>query len=50
MDWLFKVDNTICDLRVAGILIKDNKIVVQRDKSGDEYAIPGGHIKIGETT
>lgn len=32
MDWLFEIDNNICDLRVAGILIKNNKIVVQRDK------------------
>jgi putative transcriptional regulator len=50
MDWLFEIDNNICDLRVAGILIKNNKIVVQRDKNGSEYAIPGGHVKIGETT
>ena len=50
MDWLFEIDNNICDLRAAGILIKNNKIVVQRDKSGSEYAIPGGHVKICETT
>ncbi|MDE6847136.1 MAG: NUDIX domain-containing protein [Lachnospiraceae bacterium] len=25
-------------------------MVVQRDKSGSEYAIPGGHVKVGETT
>lgn len=50
MDWLFETDNTICDLRVAGILIKDNKLLAQRDKKGNEYAIPGGHVKIGETT
>ncbi|MDE7201485.1 MAG: NUDIX domain-containing protein [Lachnospiraceae bacterium] len=50
MDWLFEIDNKICDLRVAGILIQNNKIVVQRDKNGSEYAIPGGHVKIGETT
>lgn len=49
-DWLFTVDEYICDLRAAGILIKNNKIVVQRDKNGSEYAIPGGHVKIGETT
>lgn len=50
MDWLFEIDNYICDLRVAGILMKNNKIMVQRDKNGREYAIPGGHVKIGETT
>ncbi|MBD5081330.1 MAG: hypothetical protein HDT44_06140 [Ruminococcaceae bacterium] len=51
MDWLFEIDNNICDLRAAGILIKNNKIVIQRDITGrSEYAIPGGHVKIGETT
>lgn len=50
MDRLFEIDNNICDLRVAEILIKNNKIVVQRDKNGSEYAIPGGHVKIGGTT
>ena len=49
-DWLFTSDEYICDLRAAGILIKNNKIAVQRDKNGSEYAIPGGHVKIGETT
>ena len=30
-------------------MIKDNKILVQRERNGNEYALPGGHIKIGET-
>ena len=38
-----------CDLRVAAVLVKDNKILVQRDRDGNEYALPGGHVKIGET-
>lgn len=29
--------------------MKDNKILVQRDKDGTEYALPGGYVKIGET-
>ncbi len=48
-DWLFSADNYICDLRTVGVLAKDGKILVQRDKNGTEYALPGGHIKIGET-
>lgn len=48
-DWLFSSDEYICDLRAAGVLIRDNKILVQRDKNGNAYALPGGHIKIGET-
>lgn len=49
-DWIFKTDNAICDLRTVGVLIKDNKLLVQRDRDGSEYALPGGHVKIGETT
>lgn len=48
-DWLFTTDEYICDLRTAAILVRDNKILVQRDRYGNEYALPGGHIKIGET-
>lgn len=48
-DWLFCVDNNICDVRTVGVLVRDGKILVQRDREGTEYALPGGHIKIGET-
>ena len=48
-DWIFTTEEYTCDLRVAAVLVKDNKILVQRDKDGREYALPGGHVKIGET-
>lgn len=48
-DWIFMNDDYICDLRVVGVQIRDNKILVQRERSGNEFALPGGHIKIGET-
>ncbi len=48
-DWLFATDEYICDLRTVGVLIRDNKILVQRDRDGNEFALPGGHVKIGET-
>lgn len=48
-DWIFTTEEYICDLRAAAVLVKDNKILVQRDKDGNEYALPGGHVKIGET-
>lgn len=47
-DWLFSEDTYICDLRVAGVLVRDGKLLVQRDRNGNEYALPGGHVKIGE--
>lgn len=48
-DWLFTTDEYICDLRTVAVLVKDGKILVQRDKNGNEYALLGGHVKIGET-
>ncbi len=50
MDWLFESENGICDVRVSGLIVKDNKILVQRPKNKNEYALPGGHLKFGETT
>lgn len=48
-DWLFATEEYICELRTVGVLIRDNKILVQRDRDGNEFALPGGHVKIGET-
>ena len=48
-DWLFAGEDYICDLRTVAVLVKDGKLLVQRDKDGQEYALPGGHVKIGET-
>ena len=43
-DWLFSSDEYICDLRTVGVLVKNNRVLVQRDKNGSEYALPGGRI------
>jgi ADP-ribose pyrophosphatase YjhB (NUDIX family) len=48
-DWLFTSDEYICDLRTVAVLVQDGKILVQRERNGNEYALPGGHVKIGET-
>lgn len=48
-DWLFSTKDYICDVRTAGVLVRNGKILLQREASGNEYALPGGHIKIGET-
>lgn len=49
-DWIFRTDKYICDLRTVGVLVRDGKLLVQRDRDGSEYALPSGHVKIGETT
>ena len=48
-DWLFATDESICDLRAVAVVVRDQSILVQRDRNGSEYALPGGHVKIGET-
>lgn len=48
-DILFLQEDFIFSYRVGGILIQDDKILLQKPKN-DEYAIIGGHIKSMETT
>jgi len=49
-DWRFSKDNSICNFRTVGVLIRGDKILVQREKDSLEYALPGGHVKINETS
>ena len=49
-DWFFSDESNICNYRTAGVLIKNNKLFIQREKDGFEYALPGGHVIIGETS
>ena len=48
-DILFKTQEYVFSYRVGGILIRDNKILLQRP-IGDDYAIIGGHVNLLETT
>lgn len=48
-DWLFESGEYICDLRTVGVLLRNHKILVQRDRDGVEFALPGGHVRMGET-
>jgi len=41
-DILFKTDDFVFSYRVAGLLIKNNKVLLQRPISDTGYAIPGG--------
>ena len=49
-EWLFHSGNQICDLRAVGLLVRDGKLLVQKERNGNEYALPGGHIRVGEST
>ncbi len=47
-DWLFRTPEGICHVRVAAVLIRGGRLLAQ--KSGGTYALPGGHLRFGETT
>lgn len=49
-DILFKTDETVFSYRVAGILIKNGKILLQKPDDDDGYSFIGGHVAFGETT
>lgn len=48
-NWFFQSENSICNFRSAGVLIQGDKILVQRETGGNEYALPGGLVLQGET-
>jgi ADP-ribose pyrophosphatase YjhB (NUDIX family) len=48
-DILFHKDHFVFSYRVSGILVRDNKVLLQAPKGTGEYAFPGGHVALGET-
>jgi len=48
-DILFKTENFVFSYRVAGILVKNEKVLLQRPINNTDYSIPGGHVSLGET-
>ena len=48
---LFRTDNYFFSYRVAGILLHDDKILLQKttNDSDSGFAVPGGHVELGET-
>ena len=48
-DILFKTEDYVFSYRVAGILEKDGCVLLQKPSNDPGYALPGGHVSIGET-
>lgn len=48
-DILFKTEEFVFSYRVGGVLIKNDKILLQKPKN-DDFAIIGGHVSSFETT
>ena len=48
-DILFRKDEWVFSYRVAGIVINNGKVLLQKTTDDDAYAFPGGHVELGET-
>ena len=48
-DILFKTEEFVFSYRIQGVLIRDGKVLLQRNGDGD-YALIGGHVAAFETT
>lgn len=50
MDILFTKDGQKFSYRIAGLAVKDGRLLVQRADGDDGLALPGGHVAFGETS
>lgn len=48
-DILFKTDDAVFSYRVAGVMVQNGKVLLQRPADVYEYAFPGGHAEFFET-
>lgn len=47
-DILWKTENWIFSYRIAGLLIEDGKILLQKPTNDAGFSVPGGHVGFGE--
>ena len=48
-DILFKTSDGVFSYRVAGICVRDGRVLLQKPSNDPAYAFPGGHAAFGET-
>lgn len=48
-DILFKSESGVFSYRVAGVCVRDGKVLLQKPTNDSAYAFPGGHVSFGET-
>lgn len=48
-DILFKTERYVFSYRVAGVLVQNGCVLLQKPPDDDGYALPGGHVGFGET-
>lgn len=50
MDLTLDVEDYKLNIRAAGVIIHNNKILAHRNLNKDHYCIPGGRVEIGENS
>lgn len=50
MDLTLDVENYKLNIRAAGIIIHDNKVLTHKTINKDHYCLPGGRVEIGESS
>lgn len=50
MDLTVELDGKILNVRAAGVIIHNNKVLVHRNINSDHYALIGGRVMIGENS
>ncbi len=50
MDLTLKTKEGYFNHRVAGVIIKNNKILAQKNTKADNYYLPGGRVMFGESS
>ena len=50
MDLTLNVEEYKLNIRSAGIIIHNNKVLAHRNFNKKHYCMPGGRIEIGETS
>ena len=50
MDITWKIDDTLLNYRVAAIIRFKNKILIEENKNVDYLTLPGGRVKVCETS
>ncbi|OZM57589.1 NUDIX hydrolase [Lottiidibacillus patelloidae] len=48
MDVVFKTNNKVFNYRVAGILMKDDHVLLHRAATDTIWSLPGGRVEMGE--
>lgn len=50
MDLTIDVENYKLNIRAAGVIIHNGKVLVHRNINSDHYALIGGRVEIGESS